>query len=165
MKGGTADINQICKFTWYDWVMFRDMVNTIAFLNKRLTLGRYLGPAIDIGLALTAKILKQNGQYVCPLTKCHLTPEETLCTVQIAVQLHFDNMITKRIGHKSVPWDFPSEDLTPEYEHYHGHTIEEDTDNAYEEGSPDNDNLDPLPTPERETTISLLMYCSPWAAS
>ena len=40
------------------------------------------------------------------------------------------------------------EDLTPEYEHYHGHTIAEDTDNTYEEGSPDNDDLDPLPTPE-----------------
>ncbi len=40
------------------------------------------------------------------------------------------------------------EDLTPEYEHYHGHTIKEDIDNAYEEGSPDNDGLDPLPTPK-----------------
>jgi hypothetical protein len=73
---------------------------------------------------------------------------ETLCTVQIAVQLHFDNMISKHIGRKSVPGDFPAEDLTLEYEHYLGHTIEEDTDNAYEEGSPNNDNLDPLPTPE-----------------
>ncbi len=53
MKEGTADISQICEFAWYDWVMFRNTVNTIAFPNKRLTLGRYLGPAIDIGLALT----------------------------------------------------------------------------------------------------------------
>jgi hypothetical protein len=54
MKGGTADISQICKFAWYDWVMFRDTVNMIFFPNDRLTLGRYLGPAIDIGSALTA---------------------------------------------------------------------------------------------------------------
>jgi hypothetical protein len=54
-------------------------------------------------------------------------------------------MITKRIGRKSVPGDFPVEDLTPEYEHYHGHTIEEGPDNAYEEGLPDDDDLDPLP--------------------
>jgi hypothetical protein len=148
MKGGTADIIQICKFAWYDWVMFRDTVNTIAFPDKRMTLGRYLGPAIDIRSALMAKILKQNGQYVCRLTLHHLTPEETLCMVQIAAQLHVDNMITKRIGHMSVPRDFPVEDLTPEYEHYHGHTIEEVTDNAYEEGLPNDDNLDPLPTPE-----------------
>jgi hypothetical protein len=95
-----------------------------------------------------AKILKQKGQYVCRLTLRHLTPEETLSTVQIATQLHFDNMITKRIGHKSVPGDFPTEDLTPEYEHYRGHTIKEGTDNAYEEGLPDGGNLDPLPMPE-----------------
>jgi hypothetical protein len=57
-------------------------------------------------------------------------------------------MIAERIGPKSVPGDFPAEDLTPEYEHYRGHTIEEDMDNGYEEGSPNNDNLDLLPTPE-----------------
>ncbi len=72
MKGGTADISQICEFAWYDWVMFRNTVNTIAFPDKRLTLGRYLGPAINIGSALTAKILKQNGQYVCRSTLRHL---------------------------------------------------------------------------------------------
>ncbi len=87
MEGGTADISQICKFVWCDWVMFCNTVNTIVFPNKRLTLSRYyLGPAIDIRLALTAKILKQNGQYVCCLTLGHLTPEETLCMVQIAAR-------------------------------------------------------------------------------
>ncbi len=77
-----------------------------------------------------------------------MTPEETLCTVQIAARVHFDNMITKRIGRKSVPGDFPMEDLTPEYEHNRGHTIKEGPDNAYEEGLPNNNNLDLLPTPE-----------------
>jgi hypothetical protein len=95
-----------------------------------------------------AKILKQNSQYVCHSNLHHLTPEETLCTVQIAVQLHFDNMIVERIGPKSVLGDFPIEDPTPEYEQYHGHTIEEDMDNAYEEGLPDGNDLDPLPMPE-----------------
>jgi hypothetical protein len=40
------------------------------------------------------------------------------------------------------------EDLTPEYEHYHAHIIEEDQDYAYEEGLPDDDDLDPHPTLE-----------------
>ncbi len=73
-------------------------------------------------------------------------PEETLCTVQIAARVHFDNMITERIGRKIIPGDFPTEELTPEYEHYRGHTIKEGLDKTYEEGSPDNNNLDPLPT-------------------
>ncbi len=93
MKGGTADISQICKFAWYDWVMFCDIVNMIAFPDNRLTLGRYLGPATDVELALRAKILKQNSQYVCHSNLCHLMLEETLCMVQIAAQLHFGNMI------------------------------------------------------------------------
>jgi hypothetical protein len=83
--------------------MFRNTVNTIAFPDKRLTLGRYLRPAIDIGLALTAKILKQNGQYVCRSTLRHLTLDETFCTVQIPARLHFDNMIVEHFGPKSVP--------------------------------------------------------------
>jgi hypothetical protein len=57
-------------------------------------------------------------------------------------------MIIECIGCKSVPGDLPAEDLTPEYEHYCGHTIEEGQDNAYEKGLPDDDDLDPLLTPE-----------------
>jgi hypothetical protein len=75
--------------------------------------------------------------------------------VQIAAQLHFDNMITKSIGCESVPGDLTGEDLTPEYEHYRGHTIKKDMDNAYEEGLPNDGGLDPLPTPEaRDIYIS-----------
>jgi hypothetical protein len=148
MKGGTADISQICEFAWYDWVMFCDTVITIPFIHDKLTLGRYLGPATDVGSALTDKILKQNGQYVRHSTLRHLTLEETLCTVHIAAQLHFDKMIIACIGHKCIPGNFPAEDLTPEYEHYRSHTIEDGQDNAYEEGLLEDDDLDPLPMPE-----------------
>ncbi len=74
-----------------------------------------------------------------------MTPDETLCTVQIAARLQFDNMIAERIGPKSVPGDFPTEDLTPEYDHYRAHTIEVDTDNTYEEGLLNHNDLDLLP--------------------
>jgi hypothetical protein len=131
--------------------MFHDTVNTIVFPDDKFTLvGRYLGPATDVGSALMAKMLKQNGQYVCRLTLCHLTPKpkETLCMAQIAAQSHFNKMIIKRIGRKTDPGDVPSEDLTPEYKNYCGHTIEEGQDNTYKEGLPNDNNLDPLPTPE-----------------
>jgi hypothetical protein len=78
----------------------------------------------------------------------HLTLEETLYMVQIAARLYFDNMIVEHISPKSVTGVFPAEDLTPEYEHYCGHTIVEDMDNAYEEGLPNDNDLDPLPTPK-----------------
>jgi hypothetical protein len=111
MKGGTADINQIWEFTWYDWVMFCDTANTIPFPDDKLTLGKYLGPATDIGLTLTAKILKQNGQYTCHLSIRQLTPREIVCTVHIAARLHFDKMISKCIGPNAVSGDFPAKDL------------------------------------------------------
>jgi len=51
MTGSTADISHIAEFP-----------------DDKLILGGYLGPATDIGLALTAKILQPNGQFVCRLT-------------------------------------------------------------------------------------------------
>jgi len=73
MTGDTADISHICEFAWYDWVMFRDNIPT--FPDDKLILGRYLGPATDIGSALAAKILKANGQVVYRSTLRHLTDE------------------------------------------------------------------------------------------
>ncbi len=84
--------------------------------------------------------------------------------VHIAAQSHFGKMIIKCISPKSVPGDFPAKDPTPEYEHYRDHAIEESQDNAYEEGLPNDDDLDLLSAPDRrETTTSLLRYCSHWA--
>ncbi len=80
MTGNTADISHIAEFGWYDWVMFRD--NKPSFPDDKLTLSRYLGPAIDTGLALTAKILKSNGVFVCRSTLRHLTNEEFDSPVQ-----------------------------------------------------------------------------------
>jgi hypothetical protein len=65
MTGDTADISQICQFSWYDWVMYHDH-NT--FPEDKALLGKYLGPAIDVVSMLTAKILKPNGQYVSQST-------------------------------------------------------------------------------------------------
>jgi hypothetical protein len=74
MTGNTANISHIAEFGWYDWVMFRD--NEPSFPDDKLILCHYLGPAIDTGLALTAKILKSNGVFFCRATLRHLTDEE-----------------------------------------------------------------------------------------
>jgi hypothetical protein len=42
--------------------MFHD--TTVSFLGDKLVLGRYLGPSIDVGPAMMAKILKANGVVV-----------------------------------------------------------------------------------------------------
>ena len=53
MLGSTANISTICQFAWYDWVMFRGTAPT--FPDDTHILGRYLGPAIDIGPATTVR--------------------------------------------------------------------------------------------------------------
>ena len=81
MTGSTANISHICEFGWYNWVMFWD--NVPAFPdNKLVLLGCYLGPATDVDSALTAKILKSNGQTVCRSTLGHLNDEELHCPIQ-----------------------------------------------------------------------------------
>ena len=71
----TPDISQFAHLRWYKWVMFWDKVP--AFPNKRLVLGRYLGPSIDIEPAMTCAIIKENGQIVHRSTVRPLTEEET----------------------------------------------------------------------------------------
>jgi hypothetical protein len=74
MSGETVDISQVCEFAFYDWVMFCD--EPVAFPDANPVIDRYLGPAIDVGPALTAKILKANGEAVYRSTYRHLTDTE-----------------------------------------------------------------------------------------
>ena len=69
---------------------------TIPLSHDRALLGRYLGPAIDVGLMLTAKMLKPNGQYVCRLTLQHLDDNELNSEVHKAKRLEFDQAVDKK---------------------------------------------------------------------
>jgi hypothetical protein len=92
MTGNTADISHIAEFGWYEWGMFHDN-NKPSYPDNKLILGHYLGPAIDTGLALTAKILKSNGVFVCRSTLQHLTDEELSSSVHQEMRRKFDESI------------------------------------------------------------------------
>jgi hypothetical protein len=62
IKGETVDISTIAEYAWYEWVKFRD--TETKFPVSKIQLGRDLGAAIDIGPAMTRKILKQNGNVM-----------------------------------------------------------------------------------------------------
>ena len=62
MMGQTADISAICQFEWFQWVMYYEPTET--YPNIKWTMGRYLGPSLDVGTAMTQKILKANGEFV-----------------------------------------------------------------------------------------------------
>jgi hypothetical protein len=112
MTGNTADISHIAEFGWYNWVMFCD--NELSYPDDKLVLGRYLGSAIDTGSALTAKILKLNGVFVCRSTLRHLTDEELDSSVHKDMRRKFDESIEHHLGPVALPQDFPTEDLTPD---------------------------------------------------
>ncbi len=61
LSGETADISEFAERGWCDWIKFRD--TNVPYPEDKLVLGRHLGPSTDIGPAMTAKILKQNGQF------------------------------------------------------------------------------------------------------
>ena len=59
MSEEISDISQFCELEWFEWAMFSD--ETAPFPYDVLKLGCYLGPCIDVGPAMIAKILTENG--------------------------------------------------------------------------------------------------------
>ncbi len=86
--------------------MFRD--SQPSFPDDKLILGRYLLPAIDTGSALTAKILKSNGVFVCRSTLRHLTDEELHSPVHMNIRQKFDESINLHLEPAAMPQDFPA---------------------------------------------------------
>ncbi len=112
MTGNTANISHIAEFGWYNWAMYRD--KEPSFPDDKLILGQYLGPAIDTGSALTVKILKSNGVFVCRSILRHLADEELDSPVHKDMRRKFDDSIKHHLGPVALPQDFPAEDLTPD---------------------------------------------------
>ncbi len=80
MSGKTADISQFFELGWYAQVKF--CCSTVSFPDNLLVLGKYLGPSIDIGHAMTAKILTPTGKVVHHSTYKLLTPKELADTIK-----------------------------------------------------------------------------------
>jgi hypothetical protein len=116
MTRSTVDISHMCEIGWYDWVIVRDNVPT--FPDVKLTLGQYLGPVTNVGSALTAEILKSNGQTVCRSSPRHLNDEEIHCPIHQEMRRIFNESITHHLGPNATEQDFPAEDLTPDYDLY-----------------------------------------------
>lgn len=117
MSGETSDISQFCELAFYEWIMFREEPDHAQFPADNPILGRYLGPAIDVGPAMTAKILKSNGEVIFRSTYRALTDVEVASVVHIALREAFDEAIEDRYGADCHPDNFPDIGLedTPHY--------------------------------------------------
>ena len=99
MTGNRADISTIKINGWYDWIKFYDPVGN-SFHEDKYYLGRYLGPEIDIGPALTAIILKMNEKVVHQSTYRSLTKQEL--NYEVNLQRNFDTKIEDNLGPNST---------------------------------------------------------------
>ena len=101
MTGQTADISNICEYDWYEWVMFLD--NVTSYPEDRRTLGRYLGPTIEIGSSLCYNILKADGNISCRTTVGSLTLKELVDPSHIKQRYGFNAHISDRLEVPLLP--------------------------------------------------------------
>ena len=100
VSGQTSDISPFCELQWYTWVWHWD--STSGFPEPKEQLGRWLGPAIDIGPAMSAKILKKNGLVAYTASYRPLSADE-LQNPDLKKELsEFSASIRRKVGGPSV---------------------------------------------------------------
>jgi hypothetical protein len=117
VTGQPSDISPFVEQPWYGWVKFWDM--TQSFPDQKEVYGRWLGPSIDVGPAMTSKILKDNGQVIHSASYRNLNEDELQDPTEQAMRDAFDASINDKLGDAFT--DDEAQDLglaTPEYEAY-----------------------------------------------
>ena len=79
------------------------------FPGDKSFLGSYCGPIIDVGPAITANILRKNGQQFHRSTYRVLTPDELLNTDEIKARDEFYTAIRDMVGPAASAKYFKSE--------------------------------------------------------
>ena len=116
MMGKTADISFLAEFEWFQWLMFYEP--EVDYPDGHPTIGRWLGPAIDVGNAMTHKVLKANGETIFRSTVRAWNQEEEDNPVLMQQRKDFMDSIKDTCGPRAKPQDFPKDALTPEFEYY-----------------------------------------------
>lgn len=114
ISGQTADISPYCEFGFWQWVMYREPGGTTAFgkfPEDARQLGKYLGPALDTGGEMCAKIMKENGQVVERTTLRGLTPQEAVDLEHCKRRDAFLKKVHEKLGPKTEEKDLGPEGL------------------------------------------------------
>jgi hypothetical protein len=96
IKGHTSDISPLAEYTWYEWVKFRDTGQS--FPDSKEWLGRDLGPAIEIGPAMSRKVLKINGEVMFRVSVRGLTLDEMQSPYEQKRCQEYDEAIKVKLG-------------------------------------------------------------------
>ena len=137
MKGETYDISLLAGYGWYDWVYYFDLA--ASYPEDKEKLGRYLGPATDMGPAQAAKILAESGMIKVRSTYRHLNADELRDENVLRKQAEYDATVKEKLGKsaKADEYDGLVDIETPTYEPY------EDDDDPRPKETPDVDDITP----------------------
>jgi hypothetical protein len=113
IKGEAVDISTIAEYAWYEWVKFRD--TAAKFPVSKIKLGRDLDAAIDIGPAMTRKILKQNGSVMYRSSVRSLTQDEIQSPTEQKERQESDIAIEEKFGPAMNKDDFQDD---PDYAYF-----------------------------------------------
>ena len=116
ISGQTGDISSLFEFGWLEWVIFFQPKEN--YPDEKMFIGRWLGPAIDVGTYMTYNILRPDGGYVCRSTVRYQTSNEEANPSRMSKRVSFMKHLNSCIGHAAKLSDFPLNDLTPEFEYY-----------------------------------------------
>jgi hypothetical protein len=108
-----VDISTIAEYAWYEWVKFRD--TAAKFHVSKIQFRRYLGAAIDIGPAVTRKILKKNGMVMYRSSVRYLTQDEIQSPTEHKERQEFDIAIEEKFGPSMSKDDFQDD---PDYANF-----------------------------------------------
>ena len=93
--GEQGDISNVCTFSWYDWVYYRNPGN---FPNARECLGRALGPAKNEGSEMSQWVLTAQATVVPRRTLRSLTDTELRSETEKRRRDIFTDVISQRLG-------------------------------------------------------------------
>ena len=115
MTGQPYDISNLCLFSWYDWVYYRD-TRVGGFPLPSESLGRCLGPADHAGNAMSQWVLNNNGKILPYQTLRRLTKAEIANPYELEKRDTFDTRIKSLLGTSIEPPPSETPELTPYYE-------------------------------------------------
>ncbi|MGH7955268.1 MAG: hypothetical protein ACREOZ_04835, partial [Gloeomargaritales cyanobacterium] len=140
LKGETQDISELKDFEFYEWVKFYEP--NAGFTEQRVTLGRWLGVAHDVGQAMCYWILKKNGHVVARSTVRPLTLEEKVDIVEQENMKSFNEKVNQFVGefNDELVLDYEidepeSEEIMTNDRHVRGDTEKDE----YQEVAPDSE--------------------------
>lgn len=100
MTGEVSDISYLCEFDWYKYVWY---MNPEDESMERKKLGKYCGPFLHQGDAMSAKVLTEKGQQVNRTSVFRVSPEEAMTDEFKKKAADFEEKLKERLKDRYNP--------------------------------------------------------------